>query len=374
MKRTAAAIAAFPLAIAVSACTTHEGAHGDHAPRLGTVNFPVECNATAQREFNTAMAYYHSFAWAQLQEPLERTLKADPTCGMAHWLRVLASLDNPFLWPGGISQATLAQGSEILDTARKTGLKSQRERDYVDALDNFFKDHAKLDHRTRVKALETSLERVMQRYPQDKEAAILYALVLSANFDPTDRKYTNQLKAAQVLEPIFKQQPQHPGVAHYLIHSYDYPADREARDGRGEALQRDRAGRRARAAHAVAHLHARGRLEGVDRVQPRVGARRGRQGVRQVARLRLHGVRASAARPGPRGPRRGARSAGQPRTGRPSGKRLRLCGHAGAPGARARGVEGGRGAAALRGRQAFPGRSTPSPRRSTRTRAESAPR
>ncbi len=223
MKRTAAAIAAFPLVIAVSACTTHDGGHGGHAPRLGTVNFPVECNATAQREFNTAMAYYHSFAWAQVQEPLERTLKADPSCGMAHWLRVLASLDNPFLWPGGISQATLAQGPEILDMARKTGIKSQRERDYVDALDSFFRDHAKLDHRTRAKALETSLERVMQRYPQDKEAAILYALVLSANFDPTDRKYTNQLKAAQVLEPIFKEQPQHPGVAHYLIHSYDYP-------------------------------------------------------------------------------------------------------------------------------------------------------
>jgi Tfp pilus assembly protein PilF len=209
------------ISFVIGGCASHEG-HEGHA-RLGKVNFPVECNAAAQREFNVAMAYYHSFAWQHIREPLEAVLKADPSCGMAHWARALASLDNPFTWPGTVSVATLNQGPEILETARKTGLKSQRERDYVDALGTFFTDHDKRDHRTRAKALEGALEQVMNRYPQDKEAAILYALVLSANFDPTDRKYTNQLKAAAVLEPIFKQQPEHPGVAHYLIHSYDYP-------------------------------------------------------------------------------------------------------------------------------------------------------
>jgi Tfp pilus assembly protein PilF len=213
------------VAVALAGCAAqqaHETHHGAQA-RLGTVNFQVGCNAAAQAELNTAMAYYHSFAWAQIREPVERVLQADPSCGMAHWMRALASLDNPFAWPTVISPATLASGPEILATARKTGLKSQRERDYVDALETFFKDTDKLDHRTRAKAFETALERVMQKYPQDREAAILYALFLSANFDPTDRKYTNQLKAARVLEPIFKEQPQHPGVAHYLIHSYDYP-------------------------------------------------------------------------------------------------------------------------------------------------------
>jgi Tfp pilus assembly protein PilF len=218
MKASLIAIAA----VALSGCAaqqSHQG-HAGHA-RLGTVNFDVGCNAAAQRDFNTAMAYYHSFAWGQIREPLERVLQADPSCGMAHWLRALASLDNPFAWPTVISPATLSEGGRILDTARSTGLKSQRERDYVDALEAFFKGGS--EHRSRAKALESALERVMQRYPQDSEAAILYALVLSANFDPTDRKYTNQLKATRVLEPIFKQQPQHPGVAHYLIHSYDYP-------------------------------------------------------------------------------------------------------------------------------------------------------
>ncbi len=214
-----AAVAA--LCFGITSCATHDG-DGGHA-RLGKVNFPVGCSAEAQREFNVAMAYYHSFAWAQVREPLERVLKADPSCGMAYWLRTLAALDNPFIWPGIIPAATLARGTELLDTARTVGLKSQRERDYVDALAVFFKDHDKLDHRSRVKTLEGALEGVMQRYPNDPEAAILYALVLSANFDPRDRKYTNQLKAARILEPIARQQPQHPGVAHYLIHSYDYP-------------------------------------------------------------------------------------------------------------------------------------------------------
>jgi hypothetical protein len=216
MKRILAAGLGIGLSFCVSA--QHSG-----APKLGKVHFQVSCNAQAQREFNVGMAYYHSFAWNQMREPLERTLQADPSCGMAHWLRALGSLDNPFLWPGIISAATLERGPELLQSARQAGLRSQRERDYVEALEAFFRDSGKLDHRTRVKALEAGLEKVMQRYPKDSEAAILYALVLSASFDPADKKYTNQLKAAGILQPIFKAQPQHPGVAHYLIHSYDYP-------------------------------------------------------------------------------------------------------------------------------------------------------
>ena len=198
--------------------------HGVHTPTLGKVQFKVECNEAAQREFNLAMAYYHSFAWNHLNEPLERVLKADPTCGMAHWARVMGMLDNPFVWPGIIPAKALADGPVALEAARTTGLKSQRERDYVDALAVFFKDQDKLNHRARAKALEDAMAQVAQRYPDDKEASILYALVLSANFDPTDKKYSNQLKAAGILEPLSKEQPDHPGVAHFLIHTYDYPA------------------------------------------------------------------------------------------------------------------------------------------------------
>lgn len=198
--------------------TAHEG--GD---KLGTVHFKVSCNAEAQREFDLAMAYYHSFAWEQIKPPLERALAADPTCGMAYWARALAALDNPFVWPGNVSPKTLADGVGWIDQARQAGLASQRERDYVDALALFFADADKLNHRTRAKALESGLEQVAARYPEDSEATILYSLVLSANFDPADKQYSNQLRAAKLLEPIFEKQPEHPGAAHYLIHSYDYP-------------------------------------------------------------------------------------------------------------------------------------------------------
>jgi tetratricopeptide (TPR) repeat protein len=217
-----AATAALFLGFAAAPATGQH--HGGGTPtKLGKVHFKVECNAAAQKDFDVAMAYYHSFAWEYYKAPLDRALKADPTCGMVHWLHSLAVLDNPFTWPVALSANVLTEGEASLDAARKTGLKSQRERDYVEALAVFYKDRDKLNHRTRVKALEDAMGQVSSRYPDDKEAAILYALILSVNFDPTDQTFSNQLKAARILEPIFVQQPEHPGVAHYLIHSYDYP-------------------------------------------------------------------------------------------------------------------------------------------------------
>jgi hypothetical protein len=204
-------------------CTLFPAAAHEGDGKLGTVHFKVGCNAEAQREFDLAMAYFHSFAWEQIKAPLDRTLAADAACGMAHWARALASLDNPFVWPGNVSAKTLAEGAALMEQARKAGLPSQRERDYVDALAAFFQDADKLNHRTRAKALEAGLEKVATKYPEDSEATILYGLVLSANFDPADKQYGNQLRAARLLEPIFMKQPDHPGAAHYLIHSYDYP-------------------------------------------------------------------------------------------------------------------------------------------------------
>ena len=191
--------------------------------KLGKVRFPVSCTPAAQKEFEVTMAYYHSFAWPELKASLERVLQADPSCGMAQWARALWLLDNPFLWPGSLTPKVLADGGAAVDAARAAGLKTQRERDYVEAATLMFKDADKLNHRTRAKAFETGLGDLAARYPEDTEATILYALVLSANFDPNDKQYTNQLRATQILEPIFLKQPDHPGVAHYLIHSFDYP-------------------------------------------------------------------------------------------------------------------------------------------------------
>jgi hypothetical protein len=222
LKVVAVAVAALFLGLGTAfPAGAHEGG-GMHA-KLGKVHFPVSCNAAAQREFDVAMAYYHSFAWEYVKAPLDGVVQADPGCGMAHWLQSLAVLDNPFTWPIPLSAKVLGEGQAALDAARTAGLKTQRERDYVEALAVFYKDHDKVNHRTRVKALEDAMAQLSSRYPDDKEAAILYALVLSVNFDPADRTYSNQLKATRILEPIFVQQPEHPGVAHYLIHSYDYP-------------------------------------------------------------------------------------------------------------------------------------------------------
>jgi hypothetical protein len=150
------------------------------------------------------------------------SLKLNPSCGIAHWGRALVILDNPFTWPANLAPK-LKSVSEALEAARSTGLKSQREKDYVEAVSAFVRDHDKVDHRTRLQAYDDAMAQLAARYPDDKEAAILSALVTSANFNPADKTYANQLKAARVLEPLARSDPDHPGVAHYLIHSYDYP-------------------------------------------------------------------------------------------------------------------------------------------------------
>jgi tetratricopeptide (TPR) repeat protein len=194
-----------------------------HEAKLGEVHFKVECDATAQAEFNVAMAYYHSFQWQRAVETAGRVLQADPTCGMAYWVKALAMLDNPFVWPITLSTKAMTEGPALLDAARKAGLKGQRERDYVDTLEVFFKGLDKANYRERAGAFEAAMAQLAQRHPEDSEATVLYALFLSRNFDPADKTYSNQVRAAKLLEPIFSREPNHPGVAHYLIHSYDYP-------------------------------------------------------------------------------------------------------------------------------------------------------
>jgi hypothetical protein len=213
-----------PIAITLAlpmAAPAHEGPVS--GARLGKVHFEVSCNAQAQKEFDLAMAHYHSFAWEHYKAPLERALAADPNCGMAHWLHALGVLDNPFTWPAPLSPKTMAEGQAALDAARKAGLKTQREKDYVEALQVFYTDHDKLNYRSRAQAFEKAMEKVAQSHANDTEARILHALFLSATFDPADKQYTNQLRAAKALEPLFMAHPEHPGAAHYMIHSYDYP-------------------------------------------------------------------------------------------------------------------------------------------------------
>ena len=190
--------------------------------KLGKVRFQTSCSAAVQSEFERAVALLHSFALEEARRAFVLVSDKDPGCGIAHWGVAMTMYGNPFAWPP--APKALADGWAAIQKARAVGAKTQRERDYIAALETFYKDSDTVDHRTRALAYLKAMEQLSLRYPEDREAATFYALTLAATGLPTDKTYAQQLKAAEILEKIFAEQPDHPGVAHYLIHSYDYPA------------------------------------------------------------------------------------------------------------------------------------------------------
>src|SRR6516165_9311509 len=209
-----AAAAIFGLLIAQPAITQSDD------KKLGKVHFETSCLPAAQKQFDRGMLYQHSFWYRASQMAFQDVLKADAECGIAHWGIALSLLLNPHV---PTPAKNLADGAAAIAKAKGLGAKTQRERDYIDALGVMYADFDKVDHRTRVVAYAKAMEQLAQRYPDDDEAQIHYALSLSTSASPADKTYVNQLKGAAILEPIFKRQPHHPGVAHYLIHLYDYP-------------------------------------------------------------------------------------------------------------------------------------------------------
>ena len=195
-------------------------AQEDVDQRFGTVHFPTSCNDTAQRRFDRGMRYQHSFWYAQAKDIFDEVAKADPECGMAYWGVALTLLNNPHFPPPA---PNLPQGLAAIAKAKALGAKTQRERDYIDALAIMYVDYDKVDHRSRVQAYLKAQEALAGRYADDDEAQIAFAITLNVGASPADKTYANQLKGAAILEPLFKRYPQHPGVAHYLIHLYDYP-------------------------------------------------------------------------------------------------------------------------------------------------------
>jgi tetratricopeptide (TPR) repeat protein len=194
---------------------------GAATEKLGTVNFPTSCSPAAQAEFTRAVAMLHSFWFQNAIKGFEATAAADASCGIAGWGAAVAWLGNPLA--GAPPAKNVEMGASAVERAKSMGAKTQRELDYIAAIETFYKDHDKVDHRTRARAYEKAMETLTARYPQDREAAVFYALALNITLNPNDKTYANQLKAAAILDPVFKEQPNHPGVAHYLIHSYDFP-------------------------------------------------------------------------------------------------------------------------------------------------------
>jgi len=201
------------------ASEAHQAQSGE-PEKLGEVNFPVSCNAAAQKEFNRAMALFHSFWFDPAKASFSRVLQHDPECGMAHWGISIMSMGNPFTWPTNPNASKA--GAPAAAEAARVGAKSERERDYIAALGTFFKDWETTEFRPRAVAFEKAMGGVAAKYPKDDEAQILYALALNITALPTDKGFANQRKAAAILEPLLKKYPNHPGVAHYLIHTYDY--------------------------------------------------------------------------------------------------------------------------------------------------------
>ena len=188
--------------------------------KLGSVMFPVSCSPAAQEQFNRGLAMLHSFFYPEAAKTFLRATELDPSCAMGNW-GVAMSWWYPLWYPP--TRESFQRGKAALEKAVASAAPTARERAYIAALGAFYGDFEKVDNKTRTLAYENAMAALVQKFPEDLEAATLYALALQGTANPNDKTYANQLKSAGILEKLFAEYPDHPGVAHYLIHAYDYP-------------------------------------------------------------------------------------------------------------------------------------------------------
>ena len=191
------------------------------AQELGRVHFETSCTPQAQQKFDRGLAMVHSFVYPDSVAAFTEAAAADPECAIAYWGIAISHRPNPLIMP--LSAAILKNGLEAVEKGKAIGTKTERERDWLAAIELYYKDYDKVDQTTRGLAYEKAMEGLMQKYPDDPEAAIFYALALNETALPSDKTYANQVKAGAILEKVLVSQPDHPGALHYLIHSYDYP-------------------------------------------------------------------------------------------------------------------------------------------------------
>ena len=195
-----------------------------HTPgeKLGTVHFATSCNEEAQREFDRAVALLHSFQFSRAMAGFNAALKSDPTCGIAYWGIALSQWSNPFA-AGLKDQGQLQAGRASVAAGVSTGARTERERAYLDAVAPLYANFENTPQPARLIAYRDAMEALAAKYPADSEAQIFYALAIAASEDPADKTYAGRLKAGAILEKLFQQEPDHPGLAHYIIHTYDVP-------------------------------------------------------------------------------------------------------------------------------------------------------
>ena len=219
-----AAIAALTMLLPRGAeAQDHRHRPGKTGEALGSVQFATSCSPSVAGEFDRAMTLLHSFEFGAALKAYNGVLAGDSTCAMAYWGIALSRWGNPMA-AGNKPAALLAQGREAADAGvRLMSHASERERGYLQAVRLLFDDFEHRDQRTRFGAYERAMDEVARRYPDDTEAAIFHALALVASASPADKTYASQLKAGRILEALWVKQPNHPGLAHYIIHAYDAP-------------------------------------------------------------------------------------------------------------------------------------------------------
>ena len=224
--------------IVVSSCTENKTASSNQAidtmnlkrgeivscgppeKEFGSVGFITSCSEKTKKDFNLALAMLHSFEYDEAEKAFAKVIDVEPQCAMAYW-GVAMSNYHPLWSPP--TQPELEKGAKAIAIAQSLGGKSNIESNYIDAIAQFYKDRSKVDHTTRSLAYTKAMENIYKQYPDNKEAAILYSLALTATADPADKTFANQKKAGGILTALYPEGPNHPGIVHYIIHTYDSP-------------------------------------------------------------------------------------------------------------------------------------------------------
>jgi hypothetical protein len=218
-------IAILTLATIHTGVAAQEHAHAvNRGEKLGSVHLATSCSMSAQPQFDRAVALLHSFEFGGAIKGFESVIAADSTCAMAFWGIALSRWSNP-MSTGNRTSDQLVRGSAYVDSAQmKSSHATERERRYITAVAELYKNYEHTPQPVRVAAYERAMNDLVAKQPADTEAKIFHAISLVAAASPTDKTYANQKKAGAILQPLWEKQPNHPGLAHYLIHTYDYPA------------------------------------------------------------------------------------------------------------------------------------------------------
>jgi hypothetical protein len=209
------------LAIAPMATAQEAEAHDHGLGQLGRVSFAVSCTPEAHRRFERAMAVLHSFWWEEGERAFGAVLEADSSCSMAHWGRALNAWGNPFA--GGPSGAALAHGAAAAASAASRPLPTPREQGFVNAVAALYRDATATANAARLQSYADTMARLHRDFSGDTEIIIYHALALVATAPRTDTTFAQQQRAVALLDPLYEDHPDHPGLAHYIIHSTDSP-------------------------------------------------------------------------------------------------------------------------------------------------------